>query len=157
VSAGIGCGGGVFGDVDGLESTLMLGGGRPSSSSSSITIGELRVPKPRTAMGVMRGALSGRRTKHAEFPLHNIRCRHHATGSYLLSLGMFCSSSPSSLNESDTRYNTIRKHIRNLSAFCCLVLDLPDKLLLDGFCARNLQSTHENDVNEECIQHASLV
>lgn len=108
----------------------------------------------------MRGALSARRIKHAEFPLHNIRCRHHAialNSTHLLSLGMFCSSSPSSLNEPDTRYNTIRKYIRNLSAFCSLVLHLPDKLLLDGFCARNLQSTHENDVNEECIQHASLV
>ena len=26
----------------------------------------------------MRGALSERRIKHAEFALHNIRCRHHA-------------------------------------------------------------------------------
>ena len=86
-----------------------------------------------------------------------MQLRSTGSSTHLLSLGMFCSSSPSSLNEPDTRYNSIRKHIRNLSAFCGLVLDLPDKLLLDGFCARNLQSTHENDVNAECIQHASLV
>ena len=49
MSAAIDCCGGVLGDVDGLESTSGLGGGGPSSSSS-ITIGELRVPTPRTAM-----------------------------------------------------------------------------------------------------------
>jgi hypothetical protein len=66
--------------------------------------------------------------------------------------------SPISLNETDTRYNTIRQNVRNLSAFRSLVLYLPDELLLDGFRARDLQLTHdERDVNEEHIQRASLV
>jgi hypothetical protein len=63
------------------------------------------------------------------------------------------------LDEADTRYDAIRQYVRNLSAFCSLVLHLPDKLLLDGFRARNLYSTDNSreNVNEERIQHTSLV
>jgi hypothetical protein len=55
-----GCGGvQSFGNVDELESTLALGRGRASSSSSSITIGELRDPMPPKAMaGECREGLS---------------------------------------------------------------------------------------------------
>ena len=84
--------------------------------------------------------------------LRSTDCLH----THLLSLGLLCS--PISLNESDTRYNTIRQNVRNLSAFCSLVLYLPDKLLLDDFRACDLQSTHDQrNVNEEHIQRASLV
>jgi hypothetical protein len=49
--AGVDCCGGVpFTDDDELESALAFGGIGPSSSSSSITIGELRDPMPTMAM-----------------------------------------------------------------------------------------------------------
>lgn len=51
MSAGVDCCGGVsFTDDDELEPALAFGGIGPSSSSSSITIGELRDPMPTMAM-----------------------------------------------------------------------------------------------------------
>jgi hypothetical protein len=75
----------------------------------------------------------------------------------LLCLWMFRPSVPISLNQTDPCYNTVRQHIRNLSALCSLVLYLLDKLLLDSLRACNLQLTRDQrGISDERIHNMPL-
>ena len=140
------CGGASAGDVDEFGFTLGLDGGGTSSSSSSIMIGEVRDPIPLT---VMVGEYERRRLEPESKPLQrglslcnrngwHARMSWSSCSTYSV-VNLLCLCVPVSSNETNARYNTVRQHIRNLSALCSLVLCLLDKLLLDRFRACNLQ------------------